>query len=163
MGRALILLAGSAAVLAIAGCGSTKTTPKAVVAPPTKAQYIARADAICHEHELKLDTLTAEVKRLEDTGDPGISAELALSTEAKDSEETDAQLGALPPPATGASTIVEWLHWRDLATTDGGNATAALDAENEKASLADSSAGDRASTKAADIAKSYGLTVCARW
>ena len=40
----------------IAGCGSTTTT-KTTAAAPTKAQYIASADAICHALELKIQCL----------------------------------------------------------------------------------------------------------
>jgi hypothetical protein len=124
----------------IAGCGSTTT--KTTAAAPTKAQYIASADAICHSLGEKNKALSAEENAVK------ISAELDLSESKKDAEEADARLRALPQPLAGASTIAEWLHWRERATASSGSAS------SFKEDIA-------ATTKASSIAKAYGFRSCA--
>ncbi len=125
----------------IAGCGSTTTT-KTTAAAPTKAQYIASADTICHSLEQKNKALAAEENAVK------ISAELDLSESKKDAEEADARLRALPQPLAGASTIAEWLHWRERATASSGSGA------SFKEDIT-------ATTKASSIAKAYGFRSCA--
>jgi hypothetical protein len=147
MRRVVGFVVAACALVCLGGCGSSGSTTTSTP-PPTKTAYIASADAICHEQELKSNAISAEVKRLEQTGDTGISAERALSEEKKDSEETDARLGALPQPSASASTIAEWLHWRERATASSGSAA------SFKEDIA-------ATTKASSIAKAYGFRPCA--
>lgn len=126
-------------LMLIAGCG---TTTKTTAAAPTKAQYIASADAICHSLEQKNKALSAEENAVK------ISAELDLRESKKDAEEADARLRALPQPLAGASTIAEWLHWRERATASSGSGA------SFKEDIA-------ATAKASGIAKAYGLRSCA--
>jgi hypothetical protein len=127
-------------LMLIAGCGSTTT--KTTAATPTRAQYIASADAVCHSLDEKNKALSVEENAVK------ISAELDLSESKKDAEEADTRLRALPQPLAGASTIAEWLHWRERATASSGRAS------SFKEDIA-------ATTKASSIAKTYGFRSCA--
>lgn len=138
--RVLALVACPSVALGVAGCGRAATP----TAAPTQAQYIQSADAICRGLSHKSDALSAEVNVVK------LSAEAALREAKKNAEEADTQLRALPTPAGGASTITEWLHWREVATASSGP----IGESNFKL--------DIDATKRADgIAQGYGLKACA--
>jgi len=137
----------------IAGCGSTTT--KTTAGAPTKAQYIASADTICHSLEQKNKVVSAEVNAVK------ISAEFALSKSDRNTEEANAQLRALSRPSGDASIIAEWLHWRERAATSNVASSKDLAKEDEQASLKESKEDDEATTKADSLAKAYGFRSCA--
>jgi hypothetical protein len=131
------------AVVAAGGCGSTKA------GGITKAQYIARANAVCLAYEAKRVALSVSAKTLR----------IAVREINLAQQQSDVQLQAIPKPGSDPAPS-EWLHWRQLAT---GDTKRALDSQpgsaaNQAASLAEHT--DR--EKARALAKAYGLTVCSR-
>jgi hypothetical protein len=129
-----------AVVSILVGCGST--TPATTAQAPTKAQYIARADAICTAHEQKVKRAIVESYKA-----PRSGAQVALHEEYAASRLTDGQLAAVPVPAGSSRVLLEWLHWRDLATTD-------------SATTAEFSAAQKATARANSLARAYGFKVC---
>jgi len=107
--RAGIPAVGVAVVLAVSGCGDASSTTA-----PTKAQFAARADAICSYEARKLRWAAAferaslasfdEVPRL-------IRQAVAIHTAA------DAKLESLPKPSGEGAAITRWLTARTIAST----------------------------------------------
>jgi hypothetical protein len=143
---------GAIAVLALAGCGTTSAK-----SAPTKAQFTARADAICGYEEKKLRRAAAfdhasiasfsEVPRL-------IRQAVAIH------EAATAKLESLSQPVGEAATITRWLTARTVATTlerdtaeapSGKDLTAARDVREELG---------RARAFVGDLSRRYGLQVC---
>jgi len=140
--RRLVWWLGCAVALALAsGCGSTTTATTTSLAP-TKAQYIERADAICSAHEQEVRKAIVESYK-----SPASSAQAAIHKEYAASQRADAQLGSIPMPAGSTQVLLEWLHWRKLATAD-------------SATAAKLSAATTATTEANRLARAYGLKVC---
>jgi hypothetical protein len=136
-------LAAVLVVLVASGCGSTKA------GGITKAQYIARANAVCRAYEAKRVALSASANTLR----------IAVSEVNLAQQQSDVQLQAIPKPASDPVPS-EWLHWRQLATAD---TRKVLD--TQPGSAANKAAGSAEQTdreKARALAKAYGLTVCAR-
>lgn len=130
------MAAVACSALLTAGCGSSTTN---TAAAPTKAQYIARADAICHaEVSKKIKEFAAGTSRTNDLG-----------RDTKAAEEANASLRALPQPSGSESVLAEWLKLRERVTaiSHGRPASAAEDQE--------------AIAKAYSIARAYGLRSCA--
>jgi hypothetical protein len=122
----------------VAGCGNTKTA----VVSPSKAQYIARADAICRAHEQKYRAVVMSLFAFK------TSWKVAHHEEYAADQRADAQLAAIPMPAGDAEVLLEWLHWLKLATAN-------------SVMSADFAAFVKASARAGDLARAYGLTACA--
>jgi hypothetical protein len=131
-----------AAALAIGGCGGSKA------GGITKAQYIARASAVCIALEARAKTLGASSK----TFLQAVEATVAARRQAEE------QLQAIPRPASDPQPS-EWLQSRGRAIADSEKTLHAKGA----------SAADRAAAVAAEhtdmenaraIAKAYGLKAC---
>ena len=139
------LVAALAALVVVAGCGSTRTPVGAL----TKAQYIARADAVCQ----------ALLNKLEAANSKATSFEGALKAATVTRRQADAQLRAIPMPASERAPS-EWLHWRELATAENKRG---VDAKPFSAArTAAIKAEFQATLKARAIANAYGMTTCAR-
>jgi hypothetical protein len=136
-------LAAVFVVVAAGGCGSTKA------GGITKAQYIARANAVCLAYEAKRQALAASAKTFR----------IAVSEVNLAHQQSDVQLQAVPKPASDPVPS-EWLHWRQLETADTKTTldTQPGSAANQAAAVAEHT--DR--EKARALAKAYGLTVCSR-
>jgi hypothetical protein len=131
--------AACSAVL-IAGCGSATTK---TAAAPTKAQYIARADAICARE------LSQKARAFARSEAPGQSGFSDRSKDLTAAEEANASLRALAQPPGSASVLDEWLRLREryIAIDRGRPARA-----GER---------DVGTGKAYSIAKAYGFQSCA--
>jgi len=138
-------VAAAAAVLSMAGCGSTKTPAAGGL---TQAQYITRADAACLALEVKIKNASKHAT--------GIRSAIREITRLN--EQADKQLQAIPKPATD-NLPSEWLHWREAATAD---TTRTLKAKiGSAADKADDAVENRDTEKARARARAYGLTACA--
>jgi hypothetical protein len=136
-------LAAVFVVVAAGGCGSTKA------GGITKAQYIARANAVCLAYEARRRALSVSAKTFR----------TALSEIDSAHQQADLQLQAIPKPASDPIPA-EWLHWRELRTAAAKRTleTKPGSAENKAATLAENTDFEKART----LAKAYGLTVCSR-
>jgi hypothetical protein len=147
-------LSGLAAIaaLAIAGCGAS--TPEVT---PTKAQFIAHADAICGSEERKLRHAAA----LDRAARASYSEAQRLTRElASIRQDATNRLEALPEPAGQTATIARWLTARTVAATfelDTGEAPAGEEmtaAADMRGALA------QASARVRRLSESYGFRVC---
>lgn len=80
----------AAALTIVAGCGSAKTA----VVSPAKAQYIARADAICRTHEQKYRAVVLRLFTFK------TSWKVAHREEYAADRRADSQLAAIPMPTS---------------------------------------------------------------
>jgi len=126
------------------GAGAGQTTTPAAVAEPTKAQFVAKANAIC---EATNGPLTATALKLATQHSPSAAAHIVSATFVP---EIKAQLGriqALGTPVGGEATI---------ATMD-----QLLAGDITKITKNPSLAGAAAFHDFAQVAHHYGLTACA--
>ena len=121
---------------------TTTTASTTTAAAPTKAQYIASADAVCRSLAQKNKAVTASVSAAK------INVAVGQQERKKNKEAADAQLRALPEPTADRSTIAEWLHQRELTTSP-------------PTSASDFIAYIKAVSRADKLARSYGLQACA--
>jgi hypothetical protein len=135
--RAPALAAGVAALAfgALAGCGKS--------GPPSKAQYLARADKICANEKQRMNSIALSANTLTEAIDEANQARA----------QTGAELGKLKKPAASAG-INEWLATRSAAL-----ALARRLALNKRDKAANN-AFLRTTLKAESLAKSLGLTSC---
>jgi len=130
-------------MLAVAGCGGGYKTL-------TKAQYIARAQAVCGTLEHKLQALS--------TNSEPFPPKIRGAVQAR--QQATEQLRALSVPSSEKKVASEWLHWREeaLAATQTALKTRPDSAANRAAGKKEY----EATEKARALAKSAGLPVCAR-
>jgi hypothetical protein len=152
--RASVLAAAILVVYASAGCGATRSGPA-----PTKAQFIARADAICRIEEKKFAGVefrsgVRSVALLRNF--PRLIRKAAAIHEAG-----NAELESLPEPSGEAATIDRWLTARTVATTVESDLVEAPPGE-EPATAARALKGELKRTRdiARGLGRSYGLGVC---
>jgi hypothetical protein len=143
---------GAIAVLALAGCGGSnpRTTP-------SKAQFIARADAICGHEAAKLSRVKA--------GDHASGASLGqvprlIRQVAAIHEAATAKLESLPQPPGQASTIAGWLTARTVAATFELDTAEAPTGEHSVAGSDIRAALHRATALVRSLSQSYGFRVC---
>lgn len=159
MTRLPLTLAAAVAVLALAGCGGgdddTRTGSAAPSASPaglSKADYIAKGDAVCAK--LQKDTEAVPPPADESAFGPYITQVVTLAEGAR------AEFAALTPPADGAATHKTLLDSLDSAITSGkGAATAAGNGDTVTAADLLTEA-EKAGAASDAAAKSYGFTVC---
>ena len=131
LAAALVLLA----LTAVAGCGKS--------GPPSKAQYVARANAVCNDERQGMTSIALQ----------RISLVQAIDESNQLRAQTAARLAKLQKPAASAA-ISEWLAAR---------ATALSAARAVSVKLRDRAANRtylRASAKAESMAKALGITSC---
>jgi hypothetical protein len=135
----------------LAACSSANTRPGL-----TRAQFIARADAICAAEDVKLSRVAAyeHATLAELASDPRLIRHAVAIHEA-----ASAKLEALAEPPADVAPIARWLAARTVATTVEFDAEQALvkrlpDAARVQAERA------RRSALALGLARGYGLRVC---
>jgi hypothetical protein len=149
-----------AALALVAGCGGGKSTPSG----PTRAQYIARTDAICSATKAKaapqlhaLSSAGASLNPLKVSGLGPLAQKVRVTADAYLT-----QLDAVPQPPADAAAISNFLTpTRETVAAIGkaanelssGNALAAIGRLNEIQALANA---------ANAAAASYGLKDCAK-
>lgn len=132
--------------MAVTGCGSSSGNTSSA---PTKAQYIARVNAVCSELEHRADTISEGAHNFE-----------AAVREVVDAyEHADAKLREIPLPASD-TVPSEWLHWRETQTAAMRRAIDAKAYSHERTVA--SSDEFKAKEKAGTLAKTYGLAACVR-
>jgi hypothetical protein len=174
----LSCIAAIAAVLcaaAVAGCGggSTRTTAAtvtrasspstaAVPAAPTKAQFIARADAICARTNAKLKPVQQHLSALARQSESAIESEgpTAFRQGAAITREGIAQLQALSVPTGDVATVQKIITALDDEAADIDNIAAAT-AHGEGSAIEAAKRAEQ-TTKATyqGLAQGYGLKVC---
>jgi hypothetical protein len=143
---------GAIAALALAGCGASN--PRTAL---TKAQFIARADAICGHEAADLSGLRAR-NRASDaslTQVPRLIRQVAAIHEA-----ATTRLESLPQPPGEASTIAGWLTARTVAATFELDTAEAPPGEASVAGSDMRAALRRARTLVRSLSRSYGFRVC---
>jgi hypothetical protein len=155
-----------AAGLALAGCGgaakpsSPKTSP---VAPSTRAQFIAQADAVCLAARGSLGQLQASTKSLLALKDAAkaYAAAAPLFRRAQAVEQGElSRLRALRPPAADAATVASYLQAGASDVALVGRFAEAFGRHDRTAlvTLARQAASTAATTKG--LAQGYGFKVC---
>jgi len=137
---------------ALAGCGASSTT-----SAPTKARFIARADAICGYEEEKLHRITA----LENAWSASFGEGPRLLRQvAAIHERATTKLESLSKPAGGAATIASWLAARTVAATFEHDAAEAPTDKHSIAAKDIREALARASALVGNLSRRYGFRVC---
>ncbi len=149
LSRSGALATGAALILSSAGCGgsgkSTTTSARAAQsAAPTKAEYIAKANAICNASN---GALTATVLKLATHPSPVEAAHIVEGTFVPQIKSQLSQIQAVGTPAGGQSTV---------ATMDRLLAGDVAKIEKDPAL-----AGAAVFHDFAKVAHAYGLTACA--
>lgn len=162
-------------VVAVTGCGggSTGTTAAtvtrasstpapAVPAAPTKAQFIAHADAICARTNAKLKPVQQHLSALARQSESAIESEgpVAFRQGAAITREGIAQLQSLPAPTGDVTTVQKIITALDDEAADIDNIAAAT-AHGEGSAIEAAKRAEQ-TTKATyqGLAQGYGLKVC---
>jgi hypothetical protein len=144
-------LAALAVVIALTGCGSAGSTTQTATRSSqtlTRAQYLARAEAVCQELERTRTRLSANKKPFPQKVREGIRVR----------KRTNEQLREIPSSSAEAF-VAEWLHFREVALK-----ATQTSLETKPGSEANDRAGQvefNARRKASAIAEAAGLTSCA--
>jgi len=134
----VVLLFGALSVTTVAGCGKSE---------PTKAQYTARANALC----------AAEIKSLRRLAELRHTPDELIRESFRIHERANAQLRAIPIPPK-EKVPAEWVHVRETAIA---NARKILTLKpNSRENDAANRAYNRGQAAAVKIALSYGLSEC---
>jgi hypothetical protein len=160
---------------AVAGCGSGQTgttaatltrassTPApAVPATPTKAQFIAHADAICARTNAKLKPVQQHLSALARQSESAIESDgpAAFRQGAAITREGIAQLQALPTPTGDAATVQKIITALDDEAADIDNIAAAT-AHGEDSAIEAAKRAEQTTKATYDgLAQGYGLKVC---
>jgi hypothetical protein len=134
----LALVFGALSVTTVAGCGKSQ---------PTKADYTARANALC----------AAEVKSLTRLAETRHPPDELIRESFRIHERANAELRAIPIPR-GETVPAEWIHLRETAIAAARKTLTSKShsRENDAANRAYA----RAEAAALKIALSYGLRGC---
>ena len=142
------LAAGTALILAAAGCGSAGkgSTPKASAAPaaPTMAEYVAKANAICSASN---GSLNATVIKLAGDPNPVDAAHIVSGSFIPQIKSQLSQIQAIGTPAGGKAAVAAMDHL--------------LAGDIAKIEKDPALAGPAAFDDFAKVAHGYGLTDCA--
>jgi hypothetical protein len=138
-------------VLLLGACGTARTR-----ADMTKAQFIARADAICRAAEVKL----AHIRQLAARLGRAASAPPVMRQEVAANRLATARLESLPEPPGEGGAIARWLTARTVAATVASDAAEAPAGE-DRAAVKDVFAElEVARARAGRLAHDYGLEAC---
>jgi hypothetical protein len=165
-------VAAAAAALAVAGCGSGSAATTTTVAAPalptatspatSKAQFIARADAICARSKVRLKPVEQRLKGLAHVSESVVIAEApaVIRQGAKLTREGIAQLQALPAPPGDAATVAKIITALNNEAADIDNLATATASGEGSAVEAAKTAGQTAKATYRGLAQGYGLKVC---
>jgi len=146
LSRASALAGGAALILASAGCGGAgkRTAVSTAPAAPTKAEYLAKANAICNATN---GPLTATVLELARHPSPAEAARIVAGTFVPQIKSQFSQIQAIGTPDGGGATIatMDRLLTGDLTRIERDPALASPAAFHDFA----------------QVAHAYGLTACA--
>jgi hypothetical protein len=137
--------------LALAGCGAG--SPRAA---PTKAAFIARADAVCSQETANLSGLRARERVSSASPDARRQIHQVVGIQ----EAATARLESLSQPAGEATTIARWLTARTVAATFELDTAEAPSGEGSAAGSDIRAALRRAMARVRDLSQSYGFRVC---
>jgi hypothetical protein len=147
-----VLPLGIVVVLMLGACGTARTR-----ADMTKAQFIARADAICRAAEAKL----AYIRQLAAKLGRAPSAPPVMRQEVAAARLATGRLESLPEPPGEGEAIARWLTARTVAATVASDAAEAPPGE-DRAAVKDVFAElEVARARAGRLARDYGLEACA--
>jgi small-conductance mechanosensitive channel len=159
------------AALAFAGCGSASSTSSAG-STPTKAEFIAKGDALCEAAKAKLDPLRATLGKIvqkasAESRDSGTLSdrtrgELARALEqAADINDADlSRFQGLQAPSEDSSQLKAIIQGTESALAESHAYAAALEGHEDAKAQA---AAEKYGTEAREIAsleKQYGFKVC---
>jgi hypothetical protein len=167
------------AALAAAGCGSTATptatrpatssrteTAAASEPIPTRAQFIAQADAICRRLRAEQAPLKARVAALQGLSERARSTFKTLASLLRQSialaRAADTRFAAIPRPVGDAATIDKLLAIHSEEVTEATNYANALDSYQRSAWEAAGAALTKAEAFDRGISQGYGMEVCGR-
>jgi hypothetical protein len=137
--------------LLLGACGTARTK-----ADLTRAQFIARADAICRTTDAKL----AYIRQLAAKLGRAPSAAPVMRQEVAAARLATARLESLPEPPGESGAIGSWLTARTVAATVASDAAEAPSGE-DRAAVKDVFAElEVARTRAERLARDYGLEAC---
>jgi hypothetical protein len=145
---------------ALAGCGGEGDRPP--VPPPSKAEYIVRADRLCRSAERDIDTLATDFQRaLRGRGPAGLADVLGTAEQLERGRAR--QFRAIPKPAgaarTGAAAFERTLERRVAAF---GRLRAALAVDDGPGVQRATTELDRINSDGARVATAYGFRECGR-
>ncbi len=141
---------------------SATTSAHAAASPPTKAQFVARADAICARSNAKIKPVQQQVEVLSHGSESKIEAEApsALRHAGALTREGIARLEALPVPTGDAPTVHKILNALNDEAADIDNIASAIGSGDSTAVEAAKQAGERSKATYRGLAQGYGLKVC---
>jgi hypothetical protein len=146
-----VLAVAIVVALMLSACGTARTQ-----ADLTKAQFIARADAICRTTDAKL----AYIRQLAAKLGRARSAPAVMRQEMATARLATARLESLPEPPGESEAIGRWLTARTVAATVARDAAEAPPAE-DRAAVKDVFAElEAARARAGRLARDYGLEAC---
>ncbi|MDQ6810514.1 MAG: hypothetical protein M3Z95_01270 [Actinomycetota bacterium] len=135
--------AAAVALLALSGCGSSKHGP-------TKATYIARAEAVC-------TTLYEEVTVAGENHKPIL---VKIREGIPNYQRANAQLRAIAMPSADRKVLSEWLHDREVVL---GEIKKSLETKPGTTAHELANLNERSVNEAArGLAREYGLEACTR-
>ncbi len=137
------------AAFAVAGCATVHTS-----AGLTRAQFIARADAICQAEQRKIQRVAAA------EGTSVASTPRMIRHAVAIHEGVSSELQSLVQPAGEQAPIASWLNARAVATTIEGDTAQAL-AKQLPTAPGVQRERERASENVSRLARAYGLGACA--
>jgi hypothetical protein len=157
----LVLAVVAAAALIAAGCGGGSSTPSG----PTKASYIASADALCKKTHAQTSSLIAEIK----SKAPALVA--GGTSSAKQVAGVVARLGvvaganlarirALPTPSGDRAAIARFLNPLTAVVKSIGKAASALRSGQAYVALSLIAEVEPTAQKVATAARSFGFKQC---
>jgi hypothetical protein len=135
----------------LGGCGTARTR-----ADMTKAQFIARADAICRAAEAKL----AYIRQLAAKLGRAASAPPVMRQEVAAARLATARLESLPQPPGEGEAIARWLTARTVAATVASDAAEAPPGEGRRAVNDVFAELEVTRARAGRLARDYGLEAC---
>jgi hypothetical protein len=158
-GRAVLMHLALIAVVGLAGvtgCSVTRTEPGL-----TRAQFIARADAICQLEGEKLAYIEHRAAALAGASIASFRSVAPLIRKAVAVHEAaNAKLESLPEPPRDTATIGRWLTARTVAATVASDSAEAPAGQDLSAARDVQRELGRVTARARDLARGYGFKVC---
>jgi hypothetical protein len=157
-----------AALVVATGCGggssttTVTTSAPAAASPPTKAQFVARADVICAQANANIKPVTQHVEAITHGSESEIEAEApgALRRAGALTRDGITRLEALPIPTGDAATVRKILDALNDQAADIDNIATAIGSGDASAVEAAKQAAERSKATYRGLAQGYGLKVC---
>lgn len=156
-------LALASAALVLSACGGGAATKAGPTPSPTKAAYIARADAVCQSARASLAQVQGPTKALLALGDtPKAYTQAAILFRRIQTLEQDElrRLQALPLPAGDVTTLRSYLQGVSSAVALVGRLADAFARRDKPTLTALVQQGSRMAATTKGLAQGYGFKVC---